>query len=256
MMHERLSDLIFAAADRKADAAALRHDGRSMTYAALADLVEGAARGLLEFARDPGERVAVYLEKRFETVAAMFAAAAAGHVFVPVNPLLRPRQVDHILKDCNVRVLVTSAVGLDGLSTVLPECPDLEAVVVVDGARPREDRVPDGVTMTTWAELEAAGSRSARAPHRVIDSDMAAILYTSGSTGLPKGVVLSHRNMLIGAYSVSAYLENRPDDRILSVLPFSFDYGFSQLSTAFVVGAEGRAHELPFATRRDPYGCA
>jgi len=66
---------------------------------------------------------------------------------------------------------------------------------------------------------------------------MAAILYTSGSTGKPKGVVLSHRNMVAGAKSVASYLENTPDDRILSVLPLSFDYGLSQLTTAFHVGA-------------------
>jgi acyl-CoA ligase (AMP-forming) (exosortase A-associated) len=71
----------------------------------------------------------------------------------------------------------------------------------------------------------------------VIDTDMAAILYTSGSTGKPKGVVLSHRNMVAGAKSVAQYLENRPQDRILSALPLSFDAGFSQLTTACHVGA-------------------
>jgi acyl-CoA ligase (AMP-forming) (exosortase A-associated) len=71
----------------------------------------------------------------------------------------------------------------------------------------------------------------------VIAADMAAIFYTSGSTGKPKGVVLSHQNMVIGGRSVAQYLGNRPSDRILAVLPFSFDYGFSQLSTAFHRGA-------------------
>ncbi len=66
---------------------------------------------------------------------------------------------------------------------------------------------------------------------------MVSIFYTSGSTGKPKGVVLSHRNMVAGAESVSTYLENTADDRLLAVLPFSFDYGFSQLTTAFRVGA-------------------
>jgi acyl-CoA ligase (AMP-forming) (exosortase A-associated) len=74
-------------------------------------------------------------------------------------------------------------------------------------------------------------------PHRVIDTDMAGILYTSGSTGKPKGVVLSHRNMVAGARSVAQYLENHEGDRILSALPLSFDAGFSQLTTAFHVGA-------------------
>jgi acyl-CoA ligase (AMP-forming) (exosortase A-associated) len=71
----------------------------------------------------------------------------------------------------------------------------------------------------------------------VIDQDMVAILYTSGSTGLPKGVVLSHRNVVAGARSVSRYLENTPEDRILAVLPLSFDAGMSQVTTAFNVGA-------------------
>ncbi len=66
---------------------------------------------------------------------------------------------------------------------------------------------------------------------------MGAILYTSGSTGKPKGVVLSHRNMVAGAASVAGYLENGPSDKILAVLPFSFDYGLSQLTTSFTVGA-------------------
>ena len=72
---------------------------------------------------------------------------------------------------------------------------------------------------------------------QIIDSDMAAILYTSGSTGKPKGVVLSHRNIVAGAKSVAQYLENSPEDRILSVLPLSFDYGFNQITTAFHTGA-------------------
>src|SRR2546421_393317 len=81
------------------------------------------------------------------------------------------------------------------------------------------------------------GAAPARAPHRAIDADMAAILYTSGSTGKPKGVVLSHRNMVAGANSVASYLGNTADDRLLAVLPLSFDYGLSQLTTAFSVGA-------------------
>jgi acyl-CoA synthetase (AMP-forming)/AMP-acid ligase II len=74
-------------------------------------------------------------------------------------------------------------------------------------------------------------------PHRAIDADIAAILYTSGSTGKPKGVVLSHRNMVAGAVSVASYLAITPADRILSVMPLSFDYGLSQLTCAFHRGA-------------------
>jgi acyl-CoA ligase (AMP-forming) (exosortase A-associated) len=88
--------------------------------------------------------------------------------------------------------------------------------------------------VSTWSEMLAASSR---AGHRVIDTDMAAILYTSGSTGRPKGVVLSHRNMVAGAKSVASYLDNGPHDTLLAALPLSFDAGFSQLTTAFHAGA-------------------
>jgi acyl-CoA ligase (AMP-forming) (exosortase A-associated) len=226
-----LHDLIFESASRRPDAEALTYRAETLTYARYAEAVQAVARGLVALDVGKGERVAVYLEKRLETVLAMFGAAAAGAVYVPVNPLLRPRQVAHILKDCNVRVLVTSAERLGSLAEVLHDCHDLHAVVTVDGGDAAHGA---GKTMVAWAELMAGG---ARPPHRVIDQDMVAILYTSGSTGMPKGVVLSHRNVVAGARSVSQYLENTPDDRILSVLPLSFDAGMSQLTTAFAVGA-------------------
>jgi len=91
------------------------------------------------------------------------------------------------------------------------------------------------LNVVSWKQAQTL-SDAARLPY-CIDSDMAAILYTSGSTGKPKGVVLSHRNLVTGAISVSQYLNNRPDDRILAVLPLSFDYGLNQLNTAFYTGA-------------------
>ena len=181
-----------------------------------------------------GERVAIYLPKQIETVAAMFGAAAGGGVYVPVNPALKPRQVGHIMTDCNVRVLVTSPDRFAGFEEILDQLPDLR-VIVLTGSAP--DSAGERVRMIGWEDFQTLGSASSAEPYRVIDSDMAAILYTSGSTGLPKGVVLSHSNIVAGAMSVAEYLENTADDRLLSVLPLSFDYGMSQLTTAFHVGA-------------------
>jgi acyl-CoA ligase (AMP-forming) (exosortase A-associated) len=232
-MADLIHEFIILSAERTPEAEALTYQGRQVSYAALTAEVDRTAKGLLGLGLARGDRVAVYLEKRVETVASLFGAAAAGGAFVPINPLLKSEQVAYILRDCNVKILVTSTERLIVLAPVLPQCPDLHTVVL---AGPAENLpvIPD-LNIINWDHLIDV-SRAAT-PHRSIDTDMAAILYTSGSTGKPKGVVLSHRNMVAGAVSVASYLENTPQDRILAVLPLSFDYGLSQLTTAFHVGA-------------------
>ena len=235
-MSDLLHDFIFRSARRSPDAEALVYSQQRLSYAALADSVRRTADALLALGLARGERVAVYLEKNIENVASMFGASSAGGVFVPVNPLLKPEQVTYILGDCNVRILVTSADRLRGLAAALPQCPDLRTVIVTGNSAAGLPELGH-ISVVRWdAALEAPASER-QAPARNIDADMAAILYTSGSTGKPKGVVLSHRNMVAGANSVASYLENTPADRILAVLPLSFDYGLSQLTTAFSVGA-------------------
>ncbi len=233
-----LHELISCTAARTPQAVALTSGGAALTYVQLAAQVRQFAGGLMSLGLARGERVAIYLEKRFETVIASFGAPAAGAVFVPVNPLLKPEQVAFILRDCNVRVLVTSPERLALLGEVLADCPDLQHVVVTaaaaGSAAADAARVASRLQLTSWVDLLGSPER---AGHRVIDSDMVAILYTSGSTGKPKGVMLSHRNMVAGAKSVASYLKNQPDDVLLAALPLSFDAGFSQLTTAFHAGA-------------------
>ncbi|MGC1818303.1 MAG: acyl-CoA ligase (AMP-forming), exosortase A system-associated [Casimicrobiaceae bacterium] len=229
-MPNLLHELPIAAAGRRPDAPALTGNGQTWSYANLADWMQRVASGLLGLGVRRGERVAIYLDKRLEFVAAAFGTTWAGAVFVPVNPLLKAEQVAHILRDCNVCVLITSEERLGLLAPIVADCPDLRQVVSIGDPRPG---LP-GKELISWSSLVSAdGSKG----HRVIDTDMAAILYTSGSTGKPKGVVLSHRNMVAGAKSVASYLGNNADDTLLAALPLSFDAGFSQLTTAFHAGA-------------------
>ncbi|HXE38237.1 MAG TPA: acyl-CoA ligase (AMP-forming), exosortase A system-associated [Azonexus sp.] len=227
-----LHELISLAAERDSTAPALTYGKSTLSYGTLHDSVTRFANGLLALGLQRGERVAIYLEKRFETVIASFGAPAAGGVFVPLNPLLKAEQVGYILRDCNVRVLVTSPERLAILQETLPACHDLRHVVVLDA----DDALPALGALSTcrWSELL---DQPPATGHRVIDTDVVGILYTSGSTGKPKGVVLSHRNMVAGAKSVASYLENHAGDTLLAALPLSFDAGFSQLTTAFHVGA-------------------
>lgn len=232
-----LHELITVTAQRTPQAVALTDGRSSLTYGDLSAGVSRFAAGLMGLGLARSERVAIYLEKRFETVVASFGAPAAGAVFVPINPLPKPEQVAFILRDCNVRLLVTSPERLDLLKEVLAECHDLRHVVVTDAVTNSVHAaitVKGSLGLTIWSDFLRP---PARPGHRVVDVDMAAILYTSGSTGKPKGVVLSHRNMVAGAKSVASYLENSPQDTLLAALPLSFDAGFSQLTTAFHAGA-------------------
>jgi acyl-CoA ligase (AMP-forming) (exosortase A-associated) len=211
---------------------ALTSGSQSLSYAALWNEVLAAEALLRASQLEPEDRVAVYLDKRIETVAALFAISAADGIFVPINPLLKPLQVVHILADCGAKVFVTSAERLALLAPSLLDAPDLRQIILVGDA----SMVPalPGLDVLRWGSMPPANAPRAGGP---LDQDLAAILYTSGSTGKPKGVALSHRNLIAGAESVSCYLGNCADDVILAALPLSFDAGLSQITTGFLVGA-------------------
>ena len=228
-----LHELIDVAAQRAGSAIALTSGPQSLSYTGLQAAMRSFADGVRGLGVQRAARVGIYLEKRVEAVVASFGAPAAGAVFVPMNPLLKPEQVGFIAQDCAVDVLVTSPERLALLVPALAACPALRHVVVTEPCG-RPAGLPEHIHLTAWTDLLASPSASS---HRVIDTDMVAILYTSGSTGRPKGVVLSHRNMVAGAKSVASYLNNHPGDTLLAALPLSFDAGFSQLTTAFHSGA-------------------
>lgn len=204
------------------DAVALEDRAGAMRYAQLDEAV-GALAAWLAARRAPGDRVASWLPKTRVACVLPLAAARAGLVHVPINPALRRAQVAHILADSGAGLLLTQAARAATLEEGDATCPVVvdEPPLVGDGLGP-SDRDPQ---------------------------DLAAILYTSGSTGLPKGVMLSHANLWLGAISVAHYLGLSPDDRVLAVLPLSFDYGQNQLLSTWAAGA--RAIPLDYLTPRD-----
>jgi acyl-CoA ligase (AMP-forming) (exosortase A-associated) len=221
-----LPDLVFHAAERAPDHTALVSGSVRFDYEELAARSRSVASGLAGLGVAKNDRVAVYLPKTCEAVVAMLGASVAGAVFVPINPVLKAEQVAHILADADAKVLVTSAARWNALASSLAECSTLRHVVLVDMANDANvDR-----QIIPWMTL--VGTDPLPMPVR-LENDMAALLYTSGSTGRAKGVIVSHRNLVVGATSVASYLENRETDRILSLLPLSFDAGLSQLTTAF-----------------------
>jgi len=239
-------------------APALVHQGRTLSYAQLLAEAAQMAALLQALGVGRGDRVAIYLDKCVDTVLAILGAALAGAVFVPVNPLLRVRQLVHILDHSGARLLVTSSMRYGTLSMHASIGPQLRTVLLTD-----EDEVAglDGIDHLSLAYgLAHAGSAHVRTDG-VVDVDLAAILYTSGSTGQPKGVMLSHRNLVSGAASVVDYLGLDASDRILAVLPLSFDYGLNQLAAALHAGASCvlmnylRPRDILRAVLRDDITC-
>ncbi len=213
---------------------ALDDNKKQLSYQNLESMVSQLADNFIRLGLSVGSRIGIYLPKQIEAVATKFAASRAGLVFVPINPLLKPHQVSYILQDCNVELLVTSGPRSKQLSEIYSDCNELKQLVLLD--EKYDASLIASLNVQIWAELLSTPSDQTQSRNR-IDQDLAAILYTSGSTGNPKGVCLSHRNLIAGAQSVCHYLENTKEDIILAVLPLSFDYGLSQVTTGLLVGA-------------------
>jgi acyl-CoA ligase (AMP-forming) (exosortase A-associated) len=223
--------LLRTSAARRADKEALVHADRRLSYGEASARVSSLARGLRAAGVARGDRVGIYLEACVPQALSLFAVSLAGGVFVPINSLLRAEQVAHIVRDSGLRVLITTGARLASLAAPLKELTSVERVVVVDdGTRP-------DVPLPIYDFDALSGDVSHACVHDVaIEKDLAAILYTSGSTGKPKGVMLTHAQILAGASIVSTYLGITEQERILAVLPFSFDAGMNQIMTAFQQG--------------------
>lgn len=222
---------------------AIEHQTTRISYAELAIQISTLGQALLTLDLAPGSRVAIYLPKVPEAVFSFFATSFAGLVMVPVNPTLKSPQVAHILTNSGATVLITHHSRLNTLRDALTHS-DIQHVISTDeinleGSDVEESDLEENnqeYRLWSWQSLlsraDYAGKMTDQSPNQ-----LAALLYTSGSTGNPKGVMLNHHNMVLGAYSVCEYLQNTRSDKLLCVLPFSFDYGFSQLTTAFACGA-------------------
>jgi acyl-CoA ligase (AMP-forming) (exosortase A-associated) len=201
---------------RDAPALLLKHG--VISHAELDRRVGRIAFKLNELGLQPGDRIATWLGKSWIACLMPLAAVRAGLIHVPINPVLKRAQVAHILQDSASSLLITN---------------DARATSLTPEDKPSHCGSLSDIELSNFAEADGeALPASCRDP-----DDLAAILYTSGSTGRPKGVMLTSSNMWLGAESVASYLGLTEDDRLLGVLPLSFDYGQNQLLSAWHAGA-------------------
>jgi len=179
----------------------------------------------------PGDRVGVLMSRSHEQALAQLGILASHGVFVPISDLLREGQVQYIVENCGITHVIVDADKIDRLGHLA----DKLTLVLAGGQA--SDRTSFGSIMDVGAAEPCA---------RVIGSDNAAIIYSSGSTGMPKGIVLSHRNLWDGARIISNYLKLGPDDRLAQILSLNFDYGLNQLFDSILVGCELHFHTFHF----------
>jgi acyl-CoA ligase (AMP-forming) (exosortase A-associated) len=213
---------------RDDDVALVLREG-ALGYKVLKTRVGQWASWLATRASEPGARVATWAAKGELTCLLPLAAARAGLVHVPINPLLKRAQVAHILANSGAELLIGTQARLDTLGPG-----DLPA---------------GSAAVEEGAAVDGSSASPVMPPSSAAPDALAAILYTSGSTGRPKGVMLSHANLWLGAVSVAHYLGLERDDVVLAVLPLSFDYGQNQLLSAWYAGAS--VVPLDYLTPRD-----
>lgn len=245
----QVEEFLERSAQRTPHKTALVCQQRRLNYRELEEQSNQLAHALMEQGVARGDRVAIYLENSVEAVLSIFAVLKAGAVFLVVNPTTKTDKLAYILNNCRAMALITDSRKSAALETPRADLPFLNTVFVAG-----TNSTPAPETRLRMLSLENvfSSARFSKLPpaKKSIDIDLAALIYTSGSTGKPKGVMLTHLNIVSAATSITAYLENTPDDVILNVLPLSFDYGLYQVLMAFQVGATivlERSFTYPYA---------
>jgi acyl-CoA synthetase (AMP-forming)/AMP-acid ligase II len=221
--NSNFASLLEIAAGRFADRPAVVSRDGTVTYQTLRDRAAEIRGELIHHGARVGDRVVILLERGPDAVAAYFGALATGCVVIVANERLRPRQIEHLLRDSGARFLLSSRDMLD------VQHRSIDALeVTID------------VNRLTSAPDFTIGPRAG--------DDVAQLIYTSGSTGLPRGVVFTHDALLAGVECVSTYLGLHGEDRIAALLPFSSVYGLNQLLCAIRVGAALVVERSPVAS--------
>jgi long-chain acyl-CoA synthetase len=206
-------------AERTPEKTALVCGGRRLSYAELDAMANRLANALIAGGVRRGDRVAVYLPNSVEAAAAIFASLKASAAFVVVNRAVKIEKLAYILKNAEAAALIGDPrIAQDG---------------TLEGLRARY--LPAAVMLAGPGDFTAAFP-AARPASKAIDLDLACLVYTSGSTGEPKGVMSDHSNVVFAAQSIISYLKNTAEDVVINALPLSFDYGLYQLLMTTMFG--------------------
>lgn len=230
LLHQILSESAAKYADRKA----VLYKDHAITYAELERESNRFAQGLRRIGTGQGERVGIFLNRSIDSIVSVFGTLKAGAAYVPIDPMCPPARLKYIIDKCRLKLLVTSHNKLDKIASAFP-MPPSAAVLVMDGKQAAPSW-PGPLPAVAWPQIRT--QLSDEAPNvDAIDRDIAYILFTSGSTGNPKGVMLSHLNALTFIKSAHAFFKISADDRVSNICPLHFDMSVFDLYVTFTAGA-------------------
>jgi acyl-CoA synthetase (AMP-forming)/AMP-acid ligase II len=217
-----LPQLLSETASRLPNKEAVRFQGQGLSYTQLDRLTNQVARTLRAVGVRRGDRVGIYVNKSLASVISIFGILKAGGVYVPLDPNSPVKRLAYITRNCDTRVLLTSGEKFAHLSQFFSEGTPLETVVMVEGQGQGGTALPESIRVIDWEQVREQEGGLLQ-PAGTIETDLAYILYTSGSTGDPKGVMISHRTIFTFInwcfHTFQSWGHSRLDARALVHLP-------------------------------------
>ncbi len=199
---------------------AIKHKNEKITYNELYLKSNSLGIYLDSFKLEKNTCIGILLDKGINQVISILGILYSDKIFVIINSILHENQIIHILNDCNIKILITSKKFEEKINKIKDS---INLINII-----QEENISEIIKLNYGKTISC---------NNIID-DISTIIYTSGSTGLPKGIVITHRNLIDGAKIVSEYLKITENERILGMLPFNFDYGLNQLTSTLYKGCE------------------
>jgi long-chain acyl-CoA synthetase len=232
-----LNEFLERSASLYPDKTALICHNKRLTFSEIDQDANSLGRALIDQGLQKQDRVIIYLDNSVASVVSLFGILKAGGIFVIIDPQVKAKKLNYILKDCQARILITDTTLLTDASKAVCSLRNLKQVILTDDEHTGvEVKLSDGIPGILYYRTILEEFSSTHLVSSCIDVDLASLIYTSGSSGYPKGVMLTHNNMVSAATSITQYLENTESDIILNSLPLAFDYGLYQILMAFKFG--------------------
>lgn len=231
-----LHHLLIDSAREYPDKEAARFEGRALTYAQLDQMTNQVAATLRTAGVQRGDRVGIYVHKSLASIISVFGIMKAGGVYVPLDPNAPAKRLAYITRNCDIKAMLTSTEQLSNLQQFFSEGTPLGNIILTDDKNQGAPEFPTGVSVISWSSVLQQNPGVAP-PAESIETDLAYILYTSGSTGDPKGVMISHRTIFTFINWCSDRFQITPEDRVTSHAPLHFDLSTFDIYATIQAGA-------------------